>query len=111
MKNYLTTGEKYDTVCVNDGNKCKEARMKQVFYLNQYSNGDTLLSTRENSMVGVMRGETQVPNKLHMTDQEVSHVMKSLSKRSAADCVLTRTKTGFQCKEMATGKVFKVNGK
>ena len=63
------------------------------------------------SMVGVMRGETQVPNKLHMTEQEVSHVMKSLSKRSAADCVLTRTETGFQCKEMATGKVYMVNGK
>lgn len=43
-----------------------------------------------------------------MTEQEVSHVMKSLSKRSAADCVLTRNETGFQCKEMATGKVFKV---
>lgn len=63
------------------------------------------------SMLGVIRGETQVPNKLHMTDQEVSHVMKSLSKRSAADCVLTRTETGFQCKEMATGKVYRVNGK
>ena len=60
------------------------------------------------SMVGVMRGETQVPNKLHMTEQEVSHVMKSLSKRSAADCVLTRNEIGFQCKEMATGKVYRV---
>lgn len=63
------------------------------------------------SMVGVMRGETQVPNKLHMTEQEISHVMKNLERRSAADCVLTRTETGFQCQEMATGKVFKVKGK
>ena len=63
------------------------------------------------SMVGVMRGETQVPNKLHMTEQEISHVMKNLERRSAADCVLTRTETGFQCKEMATGKVYMVNGK
>ena len=63
------------------------------------------------SMVGVMRGETQVPNKLHMTEQEVSHVMTDLKKRSAADCILTRTETGFQCKEMGTGKVFKVKGK
>jgi hypothetical protein len=60
------------------------------------------------SMVGVMRGETQVPNKLHMTEQEVSHVMTDLKKRSAADCILTRTETGFQCKEMATGKVYRV---
>ena len=60
------------------------------------------------SMVGVMRGETQVPNKLHMTEQEVSHVMTDLKKRSAADCVLTRTETGFQCQELATGKVFRV---
>jgi hypothetical protein len=43
-----------------------------------------------------------------MTEQEVSHVMRNLERRSAADCVLTRTDEGFQCKEMATGKVFKV---
>jgi len=60
------------------------------------------------SMVGVMRGETQVPNKLHMTEQEVSHVMKSLSKRSAADCILERTDYGFKCSEMGSNKVFKV---
>jgi len=60
------------------------------------------------SMVGVMRGETQVPNKLHMTEQEVSHVMKSLSKRSAADCVLTRVEGGFICKELGSNKVFRV---
>ena len=60
------------------------------------------------SMLGVIRGETQVPNKLHMTEQEVSHVMKSLSKRSAADCVLTRNEIGFQCKEMGSNKIFKV---
>jgi len=60
------------------------------------------------SMLGVIRGESQVPNKLHMTDQEVSHVMTSLSKRSAADCVLERTEYGFKCSEMGSNKVFKV---
>lgn len=63
------------------------------------------------SMLGVIRGETQVPNRLHMTPSEVTHVMRNLEKRSAADCILTRTETGFQCKEMATGKVYRVNGK
>ena len=60
--------------------------------------------------LGVIRGETQVPNRLNMSKAEVSHVMTDLKKRSAADCILTRTETGFQCKEMATGKVFKVKG-
>ena len=60
------------------------------------------------SMVGVMRGETQVPNKLHMTEQEVSHVMKNLERRSAADCVLTRVEGGFICKELGSNKVFRV---
>lgn len=64
------------------------------------------------SMVGVMRGETQVPNKLHMTEQEVSHVMTDLKKRSAADCILTRTDDGnFVCKEMGSNKIFKVRVK
>ena len=60
------------------------------------------------SMVGVMRGETQVPNKLHMTEQEISHVMKNLERRSAADCVLTRVEGGIICKELGSNKVFKV---
>jgi len=60
------------------------------------------------SMVGVMRGETQVPNRLHMTDQEVTRVMKNLEKRSAADCVLTRVEGGFICKELGSNKVFRV---
>ena len=60
------------------------------------------------SMVGVMRGETQVPNKLHMTEQEISHVMKNLERRSAADCVLTRVEGGFICKELGSNKVFRV---
>ena len=62
------------------------------------------------SLLGVMRTEVS-GNRLQMTDEEVSHVMKNLERRSAADCVLTRTETGFQCQEMATGKVFKVKGK
>jgi hypothetical protein len=62
------------------------------------------------ALLGVMRTETS-GNRLQMTDQEVTHVMRNLEKRSAADCVLTRTETGFQCKEMATGRVFKVTVK
>jgi len=62
------------------------------------------------SLFGVMRTESS-GNRLNMTEQEISHVMKNLERRSAADCVLTRTETGFQCKEMATGKVYMVNGK
>ena len=62
------------------------------------------------SLPGVMRTESS-GNRLNMTEQEISHVMKNLERRSAADCVLTRTETGFQCQEMATGKVFKVKGK
>ena len=34
--------------------------MKQVFYLNQYSNGDTLLSTRENSMAAKVIGTIEL---------------------------------------------------
>lgn len=60
------------------------------------------------AMLGVIRGESQTPNKLHMTDTEVTHVMKSLSKRSAADCVLTRVEGGFICKELGSNKVFRV---
>lgn len=59
------------------------------------------------SLFGVMRTESS-GNRLDMTEQEISHVMKNLERRSAADCVLTRTETGFQCKEMATGKIYKV---
>ena len=62
------------------------------------------------ALFGVMRTEA-TGNRLHMTPDEVSYVMKNLEKRSAADCVLTRTDYGFVCKEMATGKVFKVKGK
>ena len=62
------------------------------------------------ALFGVMRTEA-TGNRLQMTDQEVTHVMKNLEKRSAGDCVLTRTDYGFVCKEMATGKVFKVKGK
>jgi hypothetical protein len=62
------------------------------------------------AIFGVMRTESS-GSRLHMTPDEVSYVMKNLEKRSAADCVLTRTDYGFVCKEMATGKVFKVKGK
>jgi hypothetical protein len=62
------------------------------------------------ALFGVMRTEA-TGNRLQMTPDEVSYVMKNLEKRSAADCVLTRTDYGFVCKEMATGKVFKVKGK
>jgi uncharacterized protein YoxC len=62
------------------------------------------------ALFGVMRTEA-TGNRLQMTPDEVSYVMKNLEKRSAADCVLTRTETGFQCKEMATGKLYKVKVK
>ena len=62
------------------------------------------------AIFGVMRTESS-GSRLHMTPDEVSYVMKNLEKRSAADCVLTRTDYGFVCKEMATGKVFKVRVK
>jgi hypothetical protein len=62
------------------------------------------------ALFGVMRTEA-TGNRLHMTPDEVSYVMKNLEKRSAADCVLTRTETGFQCREMATGKLYKVKVK
>jgi hypothetical protein len=62
------------------------------------------------ALFGVMRTESS-GSRLHMTPDEVSYVMKNLEKRSAADCVLTRTDYGFVCKEMATGRVFKVKVK
>jgi hypothetical protein len=62
------------------------------------------------ALLGVMRTEA-TGNRLQMTTDEVSYVMRNLEKRSAADCVLTRTETGFQCKEMATGKLYKVKVK
>lgn len=62
------------------------------------------------AIFGVMRTEA-TGNRLHMTPDEVSYVMKNLEKRSAADCVLTRTDYGFVCKEMATGKLYKVKVK
>jgi hypothetical protein len=62
------------------------------------------------AIFGVMRTESS-GSRLHMTTDEVSYVMKNLEKRSAADCVLTRTETGFQCREMATGKLYKVKVK
>ena len=62
------------------------------------------------ALFGVMRTEA-TGNRLQMTTDEVSYVMKNLEKRSVADCVLTRTDYGFVCKEMATGRVFKVKVK
>ena len=63
------------------------------------------------ALFGVMRTESS-GSRLHMTPDEVSYVMRNLEKRSAADCVLTRNdEGGFTCREMATGKVFKVKGK
>ena len=59
------------------------------------------------ALFGVMRTETS-GSRLQMTPDEVSSVMTNLKKRSAADCVLTRTDYGFVCKEMASGRVFKV---
>jgi len=59
------------------------------------------------SLLGVMRTESS-GNRLDMTDQEISHVMRNLEKRSAADCVLTRVGGGFVCKELGSNKVFKV---
>jgi hypothetical protein len=62
------------------------------------------------SLFGVMRTETH-GNRLDMTDQEISHVMKNLEKRSAADCVLERTEYGFKCSEMGSNKIYKVRVK
>lgn len=62
------------------------------------------------ALFGVMRTEA-TGNRLQMTPDEVSSVMTNLKKRSAADCVLTRTDYGFVCKEMATGKIYKVKVK
>jgi hypothetical protein len=62
------------------------------------------------AIFGVMRTETS-GNRLQMSKAEVTHVMRNLEKRSAADCVLTRTDYGFVCKEMATGKSYKVRVK
>ena len=62
------------------------------------------------SLLGVMRTEVS-GNRLQMTDEEVRHVMTNLEKRSAADCVLTRTDYGFVCKEMGSGKIYKVKVK
>jgi hypothetical protein len=60
------------------------------------------------ALLGVMRTETS-GNRLQMTNQEVSQVMGNLEKRSAGDCILTRTDDGnFKCREMATGKTYKV---
>jgi hypothetical protein len=59
------------------------------------------------SLLGVMRTESS-GNRLDMTDQEISHVMKNLERRSAADCVLTRVEGGFICKELGSNKVFRV---
>ena len=59
------------------------------------------------SLLGVMRTEVS-GNRLQMTDEEVRHVMTNLEKRSAEDCVLTRTDYGFVCKEMGSGKIYKV---
>lgn len=62
------------------------------------------------ALFGVMRTEA-TGNRLQMTPDEVSYVMKNLERRSAADCVLTRTDYGFVCKEMATNKIYKVRVK
>jgi hypothetical protein len=62
------------------------------------------------ALFGVMRTEA-TGNRLHMTPDEVSYVMRNLEKRSAADCVLTRTDYGFVCKEMGSNKVFRVKVK
>ena len=59
------------------------------------------------SLLGVMRTESS-GNRLDMTEQEISHVMKNLERRSAADCVLTRVEGGFICKELGSNKVFRV---
>jgi len=59
------------------------------------------------ALLGVMKTDA-TGNKLHMTDKEVSHVMKNLERRSAADCVLTRVEGGFICKELGSNKVFRV---
>jgi hypothetical protein len=63
------------------------------------------------ALFGVMRTETS-GNRLHMTPDEVSYVMKNLEKRSAADCILTRIDDGnFVCKEMGSNKIYKVRVK
>ena len=45
---------------------------------------------------------------LRLTADEQNYIFKELKRRNAGDCVLTPTDYGWKCREMATGKVFKV---
>jgi len=59
----------------------------------------------------ILKGREWVPYVARKRKEDAELVMRNLEKRSAADCVLTRTETGFQCQELATGKVYKVKVK
>lgn len=52
-----------------------------------------------------------IPNKLNMTPAEIEYVMAELDRRAAADCVITQTSYGYVCKELKSGKIFKLKVK
>ena len=42
------------------------------------------------------------------TQAELDRIIAELDRRDADDCVLTRTDAGYQCKEIHTGRVFRI---
>ena len=40
--------------------------------------------------------------------KELKQVSRELQRRAADDCIMERTEYGYQCKEIKSGKVFKV---
>ena len=51
------------------------------------------------------------PKHSPLSQKEISHIEKQLTKKYADDCVLEPSASGWSCKEIKTGKVFKVSAK
>ncbi|MEN6375494.1 MAG: hypothetical protein ABFD75_12070 [Smithella sp.] len=48
------------------------------------------------------------PERQQLSQADVNHIERQLLKKCADDCVLEQTKSGWKCKEIKTGKVFKI---
>lgn len=54
---------------------------------------------------------TKVPNSSaqKFSNAEISHIEKQLIQKCADDCILEPVESGYKCREIKTGKVYKIN--
>jgi hypothetical protein len=57
------------------------------------------------------QNKAQAAATMDMSAEDIEYVMAELDRRAAADCVITQTSYGYVCKELKSGKIFKLKVK